>query len=389
MFSTLTHFRYVREESTGTLINVHSSAGTGNIQIDYMVHQTTQIRRRAFLVLNNTVIQTILQQSTPMFDYSPLAQAVILIKTATEYRQCPFCQAPPANVCACKHSFQHPKHPLDFDMTDANMSSHLGTFLGTTAAKHCVNGTMVKEATLGSRIFIKCGLDVHLIERLRRWAVADQLKLVKQDPVKCIMPHADEFHVEMEQIPVGADVDVALGIGNMSGEQQQHQQQYQQQLQQQFVNPFGSVHTVGTGSSAIDDVLERYADHKESSKESNIQPLGNRTLFERLSPDVDDVRISDDISFEQGMYMEEEDGIQSSLGSASEERVMNDKERKAELRRERNREAAQRSNMKRKLKNDTLKSQLLDTHQHAAVLRAKELRLREENIRLRKMLASL
>lgn len=63
------------------------------------------------------------------------------------------------------------------------------------------------------------------------------------------------------------------------------------------------------------------------------------------------------------------------------------KERKAEKRRQRNREAAQRSNMKRKMKNDTLKAELKKWHGKASDLRNKELGLREENLRLRKMLA--
>lgn len=65
-----------------------------------------------------------------------------------------------------------------------------------------------------------------------------------------------------------------------------------------------------------------------------------------------------------------------------------ERDRKAELRKQRNREAAQRSNAKRKLKNDTLKSELQACHTKAAELRAKELSLREENIKLRKLLSS-
>lgn len=63
------------------------------------------------------------------------------------------------------------------------------------------------------------------------------------------------------------------------------------------------------------------------------------------------------------------------------------KERKAEMRRQRNREAAQRSNLKRKMKNDTLKAELKRWHVKATELRNTELGLREENLRLRKMLS--
>lgn len=63
--------------------------------------------------------------------------------------------------------------------------------------------------------------------------------------------------------------------------------------------------------------------------------------------------------------------------------------RRAELRRRRNREAAARSNLRRKVVNDTLKKELHESQHKAASLRARELRLREENLRLRKQVASL
>lgn len=71
----------------------------------------------------------------------------------------------------------------------------------------------------------------------------------------------------------------------------------------------------------------------------------------------------------------------------------NNKERdqmmKAELRRKRNREAAQRSNLRRKIRNDTLKQELFSSHARASQLRAKEQILREENLKLRKLLSRL
>lgn len=65
-----------------------------------------------------------------------------------------------------------------------------------------------------------------------------------------------------------------------------------------------------------------------------------------------------------------------------------ERHRRAELRRQRNREAAQRSNLRRKIKNDTLKRELSETHAKAAELRARELALREENLQLRRKLVS-
>lgn len=76
-------------------------------------------------------------------------------------------------------------------------------------------------------------------------------------------------------------------------------------------------------------------------------------------------------------------------GNVNPSRAEIERERRAELRRQRNREAAQRSNLRRKIKNDTLKRELSETHARATALRAQELALREENLRLRKKLSSL
>lgn len=83
-----------------------------------------------------------------------------------------------------------------------------------------------------------------------------------------------------------------------------------------------------------------------------------------------------------------------SIGVATIANVESDKKEreqmiKAELRRKRNREAAQRSNLRRKVRNDTLKHELLASHARAMELRAQEQLLREENLKLRKLLAGV
>ncbi|CDF34986.1 unnamed protein product [Chondrus crispus] len=58
---------------------------------------------------------------------------------------------------------------------------------------------------------------------------------------------------------------------------------------------------------------------------------------------------------------------------------------KAELRKQRNRAAAARSNVKRKVRNETLRRDLAAASRRAAQLRAVEKVLREENVRLRSL----
>lgn len=78
--------------------------------------------------------------------------------------------------------------------------------------------------------------------------------------------------------------------------------------------------------------------------------------------------------------------VHARLGVTSDRNL--ERERRAQLRRQRNREAAQRSNLRRKMRNDSLKQNLRESQTRAAELRARELILREENLKLRKMLPS-
>lgn len=70
------------------------------------------------------------------------------------------------------------------------------------------------------------------------------------------------------------------------------------------------------------------------------------------------------------------------------EEILAERRLRAQLRRERNREAARKSNKKRKQKRDTLVSELERSRGKIGMLREKEVLLRQENLRLRKMAAN-
>lgn len=88
---------------------------------------------------------------------------------------------------------------------------------------------------------------------------------------------------------------------------------------------------------------------------------------------------------------ETRDGVVENDGQDNSERPAVDpallaKQRKAQQRRERNRLCAQRSNMRAKAHRDTLKANLKSCNEQVEVLRAKELALRQENLKLRQAL---
>lgn len=84
---------------------------------------------------------------------------------------------------------------------------------------------------------------------------------------------------------------------------------------------------------------------------------------------------------------EKDKGIDMTTEKKVIEKKKSDKEVKAELRRIRNREAAAKSNVKRKERNEALRKELAAAHKRAAELRSLEKNLREENVRLRSLAA--
>lgn len=406
--SCLTHFRYVRDDEKGILVNIRKDMSSNIYKVDYMAHETATKRRRSFLTIDGVAIESCLKEDPAGLDPMKLLPAVRMIQFAEEYRDCPFCGVPRGSVCNCKLEIVRPRHPLDFDNMLVNMSSHLGSFEGVTSARFCAGGMEMMAAKLGSRITIDCRDDSDLLDKLSKWAITDQLMKVKEDPVRCLMPVAD---TEMTDPSLrGNSSGFASGeateveCGGDSGEHDMDTVLGMDALVDEMLQPSKDVAFGKVSLTEVDDMLSLNKDGL----------ITGQQLFEHISPesteDDDELGLTKDIaraaqqayqaengagaqrvpsdSSTSGGQTTSDFGVHDDITLSQEERRRKERERKAELRKQRNREAAQRSNAKRKEKNDTLKANLRDVHDKAAELRAKELVLREENIRLRKMLSS-
>lgn len=118
------------------------------------------------------------------------------------------------------------------------------------------------------------------------------------------------------------------------------------------------------------------------------QPVGGRGQYSERGDESSDGRFgtTTDITMEQRQQEQDQSTKQQQqVQSHSHRRAITAEERaeKAEIRKQRNRIAAAKSNIKRKIRNESLRKDLADIQKRAAILRQQEKDLRAENVRLR------
>lgn len=304
-----------------------------------------------------------------------------------------------------------PKHPFDYDAFVHNMVIYAGSFEGS-GSMLVFGSPYTRNAPLGTRMALTGGSDGDLVNRLRGWALAEGVRGTESPWESALFAHVsgaceeetflgDAFFKDHVMDPCGDTFGVGVADHVMGSV-----------LDGALVNvtdprcfdvymntgEMGDADASGsTGpdscheswSIAVGSVLERksiVAPPKESyignrdkvvavevgeRKERRPRTASTPVEEEEGSPNVKvcDV-ISDNVVDEDG---EEE----------ARRRV------KAQIRRDRNRAAAARSNQKKKAMNDALKAQLKESRDRAETLRDRETSLRQENLLLRKILGEM
>lgn len=421
------HIRFVRDDAKGVFIIIHKDPRFGAIKMELMSSLSASVRRRSFAVFDERRLLDAVHTDRGILHSDSVISALKMISTVVECKKCPHCGSPPSFFCNCKLDTDIPKHPLDFSVLRKNMSAFVGAYEGLARNTVFVGGKEVLSGNVGTVIQIDGGVDDDLITRLSCWAITDQLKGKKENPVAFLMPASGDKDDEDADV-----IDMAIDGGDIMAQ--------------------GSVGLLGSTGSLLDPVtnissscssgsgilisesLEDTGPNEAVQKSSAIAPSA-----ENVSSETGPVALSDEaldlvkkITGDADLRMDDLDlgGINDqcleSLSSEDNEvpnvaplatcleqqmpakvvtsrtrsiapsapvehtgeEEQDDKDRRAQLRKQRNREAAQRSNMKRKIKNDTLKKSLKESHAKAAELRARELALREENLQLRKLTSS-
>lgn len=136
-----------------------------------------------------------------------------------------------------------------------------------------------------------------------------------------------------------------------------------------------------TDGGGRDETMEASEGSYGTSEMSGLSGIGGRSVAARIAPNPH-AKFIFPLTTAQGNVLPVDGGV----GKTRVE--MDERSRKAEQRKARNRESAQRSNYKRKVRIQALKDDIAAATSREMYLRAKEKMLREENTLLRKGMMS-
>ncbi|KAI0567638.1 Basic-leucine zipper [Gracilaria domingensis] len=307
------------------------------------------------------------------------------------------------------------------------MTVYMGTFRGTATLTLCSNGALVFSSTYSSCSFLSFYQDPHIKRELIEWA----LKYVSQqdeiNPLKLVMAEAagmksrfvtatDTFllasiaesilskPIHFDQPPTSSRRDLPLSVPLADTSMEALMDSLEPSTG--MGAGFGTAITHLNALSKDPELQQLLSDQRSLNSNTLLSDSSESVSFETLldtttAPQNARVSYADtgkesSVSSHSGndtgshskrklAVLAPAPATQGSLSGAEKTKNQIDEERRKriELRKARNRESAQRSNLRKKMQLQHLKDELEAAAAKEAYLRAKEKTLREENMRLR------
>lgn len=369
--------RYVRDDEKGVFLMFAENCETGMTEVDCMSHRSPRKRSRVCARFHTKTLRTQLRSSKGVLHPEELSNSLSYLSVATERRACPLCQADGNSKCGCVLPFRRPAHPLDFRNERWNMRLHTGLYEGGSTIQLFSSALPFVVTALSTRTIIKGSVDPCVIARLNKFAVQDRMSLLKVSPfghVGC----GENTECEDAEGEVGHDRELAE---SMLQEPMGFSGQSFSSLSLGDVLAVGSTPMAGTPVKAGPNLLDTM-----STWVGSDQSLGTESSNKAIMDEEEEGVI--DLEAITGTGTGTDTRQSGSTGTTSRQTgtangVAEGMVDKAERRRQRNREAAAKSNVKRKIRNETLRRNLKEVNEKAEYLRGVEKKLREENVRLR------
>lgn len=366
-------FRYIRDDHAGTLVMVYDYGEC--YHIEYVTHLSSTCRQRSSTRYKRDLLRAILRYDGNI-DQGKLLPAMVCLQVVDEFRKCPHCGAMPDHGCRCSLDLVRPKHSLDFVNHARQMSTHTGEYAGMVHLVKFHNGEMDSHVTLGSRISLRGCTAPNLVRRLTEWAIAKDMHRLPQDPMASLMPAAGQAAslLACSQASLATAPMSVSALPAFTGRTHDGITPEPVEVTSDFAIdaprvPVGGMH-LPYGSQGFDASGKSF----EVSQGQQFAGMAGPSKYE------DGMQFGQSISVDQGGTGPDQ-GASIDLTELEIHRLV-----KIERKKQKNRESAQRSNMKKKRENDERKAELRSLKEREIELRAQEKRLREENLRFRKYL---
>ncbi|PXF40103.1 hypothetical protein BWQ96_10201 [Gracilariopsis chorda] len=372
--------RFVKNESSGILLKVLDSDQSGFITVEYSCMSSyTRILRSAATFYRNK-FRSVLRSGR--LDMPRVLSCISEFQTANQYRRCPICTRGHRS-CHCTLRATEPRHPFDTIAFLKNMSMRFGKFEGVGGVTSYVNGKDRRKALLGCRYIVDGKLNLSKVEQMRSLVIEKHLN--KANPLNFFvspdmsdqLPTSSTFAPTDTRAPSDIlselllkedEKKVSMALENhdhalylWDGNQTCSDHSSPPTLTQQSFFPMAN------DLSLLIPSTQPYT----STAMQHSQLQTSSTGFDQVDSLVSTPNNNDT------------DGINTTTSNPDELLRL----QKLEKRKARNRASAMRSHLKKKAFIDSLKQELHRNHDSILHLRSREMMLRKENLRLRKLLS--
>lgn len=375
--------RFAFDNATGELLSVSHDEEKGTTEIQHMILSSAVRSANTAVVLRTDKLRQIVR-SNGEIDVRALPKALFMYSELKMERFCPFCRASPNSACGCMPRLNRLKNPMDFGTFCKNFATNCGSFSGVNSRMTLFHeGQGVSSGGMLSVFSVTPVEDAKEVADMSQLAITNRLARLSIQPSKLCMPAIDT--------PPSTHTSSRDGSNCTSTTQPDI-------CFDNAPQSLGTTVAVGeavAGVSAPDDFLDQLLqDDNPSNNGIDMQGLdiqrvetnpqaANAEL--RLQRTVETILPKGNDIANLFASQDTTPGEQIKVAPIdSEVAKQQERERRKELRVQRNRESAARSNLRKKLAHAQLASNLKAERQRLVELQEIESRLRDENNMLRK-----
>lgn len=399
--------RFVRDDERGVFLTISENCTNGVTEVDCMSHRSTRKRMRVYARFDTEKLKRKLRTEKGLMNPNDISESLSYLSVTNERRKCPICMASDNGECGCSLPLRRPIHPLDFRNERCNMSLYTGRYEGGSTVRLFNAACPFIITSLATKSVIKGSIDRAVISRLNKFAVQDRMSKLRVNPASLAMPAmggSPDLPCTTPELTFPMASQVSVGGAGDDDSMAMAEVFFKDETASTSANLLNFVDPL-TGASVVPALALEPAP-------PSFEMQHNGTIFDGYgsgTPEMGAVAGENNVTRRNSVERTQEKMDGSVEGAADEVRgeekegkkggpcktikkvsgsdgtvnKMGDKELKAELRRQRNRDAAAKSNVKRKIRNEALRRDLAEVNKRANELRSIERQLREENVRLR------
>lgn len=384
-------FRFVRDSRKRVMLEVFDVKEDGVVLIFFARYlSSTRAQSCQALFLRQELLDVVNGGNGGLTTDS-FVPALLFLKDERQQRPCPVCRGPSEAPCGCALPKIRPAHPFDMGHFANAMTHSLGEYLGVSSKRSFWQGVEQRHIATGTRVSLQGFVDPSVVIKLSSVAVKKCMRGLAEDPLMSVMLNTPTGEaLQVVGPPARSDETDLMSTGTWTKEGSTCTSSAGLQCNVFAASSYLSPSEVICSSPAVgsDHVEEEWWTARCNTRCNRYTADLMQDIVVRSVVDVD----KDESSKETNRGNNGVTSIHVLPISADHDDNSNlvkdpkliEKRRKAQERKARNRAAAHRSNLRTKAIRDGLLSELKFCREKVEQLRATELMLRQENLKLRK-----